>query len=77
MAKNFIVWTSYKIKDKWYTANDHERVESLEAAHVKGPELIKEQRTELNSGIVRLPSTEYRVPRRYVVAEIIHVSEAM
>lgn len=75
MIKNFIVWTGYKVNDKWYSASDHVRVESLEAAHVKGVELIKEQRKELDSGIVRLPSSD--VPRRYVVAEIVHTTEEM
>lgn len=75
MAKKFVVWTAYKVNNKWYAASDHERVESLEAAHVKGVALIKEQRKELVSGIIRIASSD--VPRRYSVAEIVHISEEM
>jgi hypothetical protein len=69
------VWTQYFYNGKWYSAGDNKSVETAELAHKKGEELIKEQRTDFMTGLVRLETTP--VPRRYLIAEVIYTSEAI
>jgi hypothetical protein len=67
--------TQFFYNDKWMSASDTKTVGTLEAAHDKGRELVKDQRRDFVSGIVKIENNP--VPRRYVIAEIVFTSDPL
>lgn len=73
--KPYQVHTQYLYNGKWRTAGDHVGCDTVQDARNKGAELVVEQRKTLNGGVVTF--TESKIPRRYVIRQLLEISEPM
>lgn len=75
-TSQYQVNTQYFYNNKWHNTGDHTKADSLEEVHKIGLQLIESQRTPICGGCGGFNSSK-EVERRYVVRELVYVSEPL